>query len=129
MQLRKLALLPALVLALAAAGATADDKVGTVKFETSCSPVVQAEFERAVAMLHSFWFSASTDAFVVIAQKDPGCAMANRKSTRLNSSHGYISYAVFCLKKKNTPRGSEDPGLERSRPSSRGATGMLSPGI
>src|SRR3989449_6755672 len=29
---------------------------------------------------------------------DPG----DRKSTRLNSSHGYISYAVFCLKKKNT---------------------------
>src|SRR2546422_1544546 len=27
---------------------------------------------------------------------------ADRKSTRLNSSHGYISYAVFCLKKKNT---------------------------
>src|SRR5205809_5759576 len=26
----------------------------------------------------------------------------NRKSTRLNSSHGYISYAVFCLKKKKT---------------------------
>src|SRR5687768_17691751 len=25
---------------------------------------------------------------------------ADRKSTRLNSSHGYISYAVFCLKKK-----------------------------
>src|SRR2546429_3315664 len=28
--------------------------------------------------------------------------LADRKSTRLNSSHGYISYAVFCLKKKNT---------------------------
>src|SRR2546429_7411675 len=28
----------------------------------------------------------------------------DRKSTRLNSSHGYISYAVFCLKKKNTTR-------------------------
>src|SRR2546422_8534872 len=27
--------------------------------------------------------------------------MRDRKSTRLNSSHGYISYAVFCLKKKN----------------------------
>ena len=26
---------------------------------------------------------------------------SDRKSTRLNSSHGYISYAVFCLKKKN----------------------------
>src|SRR2546422_8482277 len=30
----------------------------------------------------------------------------DRKSTRLNSSHGYISYAVFCLKKKNN-----DPAL------------------
>src|SRR2546429_5922263 len=29
----------------------------------------------------------------------------DRKSTRLNSSHGYISYAVFCLKKKNTSSG------------------------
>src|SRR2546422_8313930 len=28
----------------------------------------------------------------------------DRKSTRLNSSHGYISYAVFCLKKKTTTR-------------------------
>src|ERR1041385_6238072 len=28
----------------------------------------------------------------------------DRKSTRLNSSHGYISYAVFCLKKKKTAR-------------------------
>src|SRR3712207_8619484 len=28
----------------------------------------------------------------------------DRKSTRLNSSHANISYAVFCLKKKNTPR-------------------------
>src|SRR2546422_6035220 len=27
-------------------------------------------------------------------------ALVDRKSTRLNSSHGYISYAVFCLKKK-----------------------------
>src|SRR2546422_5570338 len=29
-----------------------------------------------------------------------GIALTDRKSTRLNSSHGYISYAVFCLKKK-----------------------------
>src|SRR5687768_17853503 len=28
--------------------------------------------------------------------------LLDRKSTRLNSSHGYISYAVFCLKKKKT---------------------------
>src|SRR2546429_1360848 len=31
----------------------------------------------------------------------PRSSREDRKSTRLNSSHGYISYAVFCLKKKN----------------------------
>src|SRR5687768_17897192 len=35
---------------------------------------------------------------VIVTKTAPG---ADRKSTRLNSSHGYISYAVFCLKKKN----------------------------
>src|SRR5687768_18354736 len=33
--------------------------------------------------------------------QDFGVPYVDRKSTRLNSSHGYISYAVFCLKKKN----------------------------
>src|SRR2546422_8877511 len=32
-----------------------------------------------------------------------GTPGSDRKSTRLNSSHGYISYAVFCLKKKKRP--------------------------
>src|SRR2546422_7297385 len=36
----------------------------------------------------------------------------DRKSTRLNSSHGYISYAVFCLKKKKR-FATDDPGLRR----------------
>src|SRR2546422_2036701 len=35
-------------------------------------------------------------------QREPRRAQGDRKSTRLNSSHGYISYAVFCLKKKKT---------------------------
>src|SRR2546429_4280992 len=38
----------------------------------------------------------------------------DRKSTRLNSSHGYISYAVFCLKKKNDMP--ERPKLQRPVP-------------
>src|SRR3712207_7769623 len=33
----------------------------------------------------------------------PGAAAEDRKSTRLNSSHANISYAVFCLKKKTNP--------------------------
>src|SRR2546422_3047668 len=39
------------------------------------------------------------------ARREPAHHLAgDRKSTRLNSSHGYISYAVFCLKKKKTKR-------------------------
>ena len=44
----RLSLFCACVLFLIAVSAIADDKVGTVKFETSCSPAVQADFERAV---------------------------------------------------------------------------------
>src|SRR2546429_7980824 len=39
----------------------------------------------------------------------------DRKSTRLNSSHGYISYAVFCFKKKITVVGSREGSRNRSR--------------
>src|SRR2546422_7464116 len=39
---------------------------------------------------------AELDAYVFFKHEESG----DRKSTRLNSSHGYISYAVFCLKKK-----------------------------
>src|SRR2546429_1395334 len=38
----------------------------------------------------------------LFAYEQTGVVPEDRKSTRLNSSHGYISYAVFCLKKKNT---------------------------
>src|SRR5687768_17643786 len=38
----------------------------------------------------------------------------DRKSTRLNSSHGYISYAVFCLKKKKNSK-RHIPSLPRER--------------
>src|SRR2546422_8491792 len=39
----------------------------------------------------------------------------DRKSTRLNSSHGYISYAVFCLKKKDRHGQQRRGGLGRGR--------------
>src|SRR2546422_5202441 len=38
------------------------------------------------------------------ANSAPWAPALDRKSTRLNSSHGYISYAVFCLKKKKKKR-------------------------
>src|SRR2546429_1476633 len=37
----------------------------------------------------------------LLSKKTIETLIRDRKSTRLNSSHGYISYAVFCLKKKN----------------------------
>src|SRR3989449_7688572 len=40
---------------------------------------------------------------------------ADRKSTRLNSSHGYISYAVFCLKKKKKHKENRDQVMTRHR--------------
>src|SRR2546422_3290355 len=44
--------------------------------------------------IHTALARAHADGEPVVA------AVGDRKSTRLNSSHGYISYAVFCLKKK-----------------------------
>src|SRR2546422_2631546 len=39
--------------------------------------------------------------YQVLEEMGADARMRDRKSTRLNSSHGYISYAVFCLKKNN----------------------------
>ena len=50
--------------------------LGTVTFPTSCDPKVQASFERAVAMLHSFWYSAGEQAFRDVLKADPQCAIA-----------------------------------------------------
>src|SRR5205809_4916357 len=41
---------------------------------------------------------------VDVAEAQPPLDPLDRKSTRLNSSHGYISYAAFCLQKKNMRR-------------------------
>ena len=67
--------LAAIVLA-AAAFAQQDEKLGKVSFPTSCSPDVQADFERGVAMLHSYWFNYARKTFEGVLQRDPACAMA-----------------------------------------------------
>jgi hypothetical protein len=52
------------------------EQLGTVHFQTSCSPSVSAQFDRAVALLHSFEFGASIRAFSDVAGFDSTCAMA-----------------------------------------------------
>jgi tetratricopeptide (TPR) repeat protein len=50
------------------------EKLGNVQFPTSCSSKVQKSFERAVALLHSFAYSAAEKEFRDVAAKDPNCA-------------------------------------------------------
>src|SRR5689334_2830255 len=57
-------------------GGRAPETLGKVTFPTSCSPAVQPQFERGVALLHSFWFGEGLKAFTAVAERDPGCAMA-----------------------------------------------------
>src|SRR5258708_17830473 len=62
--------------------------------------VVQRRFPESVAMHR---LGRGTSGIVLFARTDEA-RRGDRKSTRLNSSHQIISYAVFCFKKKNTDR-------------------------
>ncbi len=55
----------------------AAEKLGKVDFPVSCTPEAQAQFNRAVAMLHSFWFPQAPKAFAAVSETDPDCAMAH----------------------------------------------------
>src|SRR6266550_4434058 len=85
------------------------EKLGVVKFPTSCSANVQKDFERAVALLHSFAYSAAEKAFRDVAKADPKCAMA----------HWGIAMTYFHplwpppLPEENVARGREE--IERAR--------------
>lgn len=57
--------------------ALSEEEVGSVQFSTSCSKDVAANFNRAVALLHSFQYEKSREAFSEIASHDPTCAMAS----------------------------------------------------
>jgi tetratricopeptide (TPR) repeat protein len=85
------------------------EKLGVVKFPTSCSASVQKDFERAVALLHSFAYSAAEKAFRDVSRADPKCAMA----------HWGIAMTYFHplwpppLPEENVARGREE--IERAR--------------
>jgi tetratricopeptide (TPR) repeat protein len=60
-----------------ASGALTPAVLGSVSFQTSCKPQVKEEFNRAVALLHSFWLDEAERMFKVVAMRDPDCAMAH----------------------------------------------------
>ena len=55
----------------------ASGRLGAVHMTTSCAPAVQKAFDRGVALLHSFWFSAAIDTFTTVLKSDPRCVMAH----------------------------------------------------
>ena len=59
-----------------AAARANEERLGEVNFPISCSPAAQQQFNRAVAMQHSFFFPETVKAFTAIAEKEPSCAMA-----------------------------------------------------
>ena len=56
--------------------ALTEEEIGSVHFVTSCAKTTEIGFNRAVAMLHSFQYEDSRQAFDAIAVQDPTCAMA-----------------------------------------------------
>jgi len=56
---------------------SAPEKLGKVSFPISCAPDVQEQFDRGVALLHSFAYTAAESAFQGVAELDPHCAMAH----------------------------------------------------
>src|SRR3984893_7194508 len=77
MNMRIFAIASATVATLVAANAqpAADDHLGTVHFPISCS-AVQAKFDRAVALLHNFYYPETVKAFQAVIQEDPSCSIA-----------------------------------------------------
>ena len=53
-----------------------EEGLGRVHMETTCAPVVAAQFDRALALLHNFWYARALERFDQVAAADPGCALA-----------------------------------------------------
>ncbi len=54
----------------------AEKGLGRAHMDTSCSPIVAAEFDRALALLHDFWYTRALNGFHQVSDDDPECAMA-----------------------------------------------------
>jgi hypothetical protein len=53
------------------------EKLGEVNFPVSCNDAAQQEFNRAMSLLHSFWFDPAKKAFAKVLEHDPECGMAH----------------------------------------------------
>jgi tetratricopeptide (TPR) repeat protein len=53
-----------------------EEGLGRAHMDTSCSPAVAAKFDRALALLHNFWYLRALEGFKQVSNAEPGCTMA-----------------------------------------------------
>src|SRR2546422_4856807 len=85
----------------------------TTLFRSRARQTIQLQWPRPQSCKLLFSFFSSEES---LKSTRASTSQRDRKSTRLNSSHGYISYAVFCLKKKITFPAPESPRQHLSEP-------------
>ena len=95
------------------AGAQAPERLGKVNFPTSCSPAVQPQFDRAVALQHSFAFGEAIKGFDAVAAADPSCGIAHWGAA--------VAYLGNPLGGPPTPRGLQEGGAAVARAKAAGA--------
>src|SRR5215470_5094152 len=78
---------------------SSEEKLGKVSFPVSCTPQAQAEFERGLAMLHSFFFPETVKVFTQVTQTDPSCAMGYWGLAMSTRPNPLIPLDVATLKK------------------------------
>ena len=88
---------PTLAHASRAVLAASPETLGHVHFPISCSPAAQEQFDRALAMLHSFWFPQATQAFIVITR-------ASELSGNREKAHGYYNDILMLTRGADSER-------------------------
>jgi len=93
----------------------APERLGIVSFANSCQATVQADFNRGVALLHSFWLDEAEKMFRTVAAVDPDCAMADWGIAMTNFNEvnggpttGGVVWAKIALKQADEAR-EKDP--------------------
>jgi hypothetical protein len=82
-------------------------RLGTVYFATSCNDAAQKEFNRAVALLHSFQFSRAIEGFDGALHEDATCAGESRLAIGVTPLHRARKTGASCRqggRTRNAPR-------------------------
>lgn len=95
------------------------EQLGEVSFPVSCNAAAQQEFNRAMALFHSFWFDPAKAAFGQVLAADPGCGMAHWGLALMSMGNPFTWPANPAAVKAGAPAAAEaqrvGAGSERER--------------